>query len=70
MRYDRALVEQWVRDQTHYPEEETRRIIEEAGQRIIPSNIYHIGLEEDFATSALSGRAIISVCFSSRGTSF
>jgi hypothetical protein len=24
VRYDRALLEQWVRDQTHYPEEETR----------------------------------------------
>ena len=23
VRYDRALLEQWVRDQTHYPKEET-----------------------------------------------
>src|SRR5260370_13550720 len=36
VRYDRALLEQWVRDQTHYPEEEARRIMEEAPQRIIP----------------------------------
>jgi hypothetical protein len=51
VRYDRALLEQWVRDQTHYPEEETHRIMEEARQRIIPSNIYHIGSEQAFATS-------------------